>query len=357
MVNQTRLRRARPVIVALLTLFLATACDLLLTTPFPDFLGYTDITLDLGGRIDAIWSGAGSIDYRMEVVVTDTNDPRLLLLVEPPTESGSTGFQYRGRLLVFDADLNLLNTTAPLTELDTFGRPFVYGPDGNILVGNTILDTDGVALDTLPFLGLEGPGVTANTLGDPSAVVLSLPAGEFTGFDVEWVRYTDATFPWTLEDDGILPILPPANRPSSASEGFQVLNAAFHPVDDQVTLLLSQPSVPRVVAVRFSLPSLLNGTLSELVPSMNAFPVSVDADRPLDTHATADGFFLRRRDGWLGYQRWTPSGPLELVGNRERIVGDRSFNRTFAFLSSHGQQFMYRFDPASRVLTRYRRWW
>ena len=350
--------------MALLTLFAVTACDVLLTTPFPDFLGYTDITLDLGGRIDAIWSGAGSIDYRMEVVVTETDDPRLLLLVEPPTESGSSGFQYRGRLLVFDADLNLLNTTAPLTEIDTFGRPFVFGPDGNILVGNTILDgNDGSAVETLPFLGLEGPGVTV--LGftsppaqpDPSAVVFSLPAGEFTGFDLEWVRYSVPIDEWLQLADGILPILPPGNRPSSAADGFQVLSAAFHATDDQVTLLLSQPSVPRVVAVRFSLPALLDGTLGELVPSMGAFPVSIDADRPLDTHATMDGFLLRRRDGWFDYYRWTPSGPLELVGSRQRIVGDRSFNRTFAFLASGGQQYMYRFDPASRILTRYRRWW
>ncbi|MFP4510896.1 MAG: hypothetical protein ACLFNQ_12310 [Spirochaetaceae bacterium] len=349
--------------VILLTVTIANSCDLLSVASFPDFLAYTDISVDLGSRVDDIWSRAGSIEYRIEMVGTDTDAPRLLLLVEPPTQSTSSGFEYLGRLLVFDADLNLLNTAEPLSDLDTFGRPFVFGPDGNILAGNTILDPDGVPQDTLPFLGFEGPGVTVPAftdppaVADPSIVVFSLPAGEFTGFDMQWARYTDATFPWTLQDQASLSILAPGNRPASASEGFQILDAAFHPVDDQVTLLLSQPAVQRVVAVRFDLTELLDGNLSELLPSGDDFRISIAADRPLDTHATAEGFFLRRRDGWLEYYRWTQQGQLDLVENRVRIAGDRSFNRSFAFLVTDGQQYMYRFDPASRILTRYRRWW
>ncbi len=357
MVKQPRFCRLLPLSALVLVLSLNTACEVLLTTPFPDFLGYTDISVDLDSEVGSIWSGTESIEYRMQVVASENEDPRLLLLVEPPTESGSSGFRYRGRLLVFDSDLNLLNTTAPLSDLDTFGRPFAFGPDGNILAGNTILDRDGLALDTLPFLGVEGPGVTALNFTTPSALAFSLPPGEFTGFDLEWVQYTDDTFPWTVANDNTIAILPPDNRPSSVSEGFQVLNAAFHPTSDQVTLLLSQPATQRVMAVRFNLPDLLDGGLTELATASNDFPISLDADRPLDTHATSDGFFLRRRDGWIEYHPWTSSGSLRSDGSPVQIVGDRSFNRSFAFLATGEQQFMYRFDPGSRVLTRYRRWW
>ena len=49
---------------------------------------------------------------------------------------------------------------------------------------------------------------------------------------------------------------------------------------------------------------------------------------------------------------------LRLVGEKTSLAGDRYFFRHYAFLSGvTGGEYMYRFDPSSRVLTRYTRWW
>ena len=58
---------------------------------------------------------------------------------------------------------------------------------------------------------------------------------------------------------------------------------------------------------------------------------------------------------------WTaPSQALGWSGSPVQIVGDRSLSRRYAFLieqTGNQYQYMYRFDPSSGILTRYKRWW
>jgi hypothetical protein len=103
-----------------------------------------------------------------------------------------------------------------------------------------------------------------------------------------------------------------------------------------------------------------------LLPNVTSWPVGADAwpvvvsqDRP-QLHADAGGIFMVQRDGWMTRYAWTvPSQALAWTGSPVQIVGDRSLSRLYAFLlpQSGGPQYMYRFDPASRILTRYKRWW
>ena len=134
----------------------------------------------------------------------------------------------------------------------------------------------------------------------------------------------------------------------------------------EVTFILSEPAQGRIVAARTSLCERhLRHRALPLLPSVtswpvdaSAWPLSVTVDRP-DLHADINGFFMVQRDGWMTRYTWTPSGALSQVGTPQQIVGDRSLNRHYAFLlpQSGGPQYMYRFDPASRILTRYKRWW
>ncbi|TVR31947.1 MAG: hypothetical protein EA404_08770 [Spirochaetaceae bacterium] len=332
-------------------------CDFLLTTPFPGFLGYTDISVDLTSRIESLHSNLGEVEFVLHTVYTNADVPRLILVAEPPSSSQSDAFSYRGRAFFFDEDLSFLNVASPSGELDTFGKPFAYGPDGNVLIGNTILSPDGEVLGVLPYQGLEGPAVLETD--EPSTVVFALAPGSYSGYDLEWLAYRTPPFPWSPDTQGTLPILPPGNRPSSNDRAYQILDVVYHQTTEEMTFLLSQPAAGRIVAARASWPAIRDGLLDALAPSEGSFPIRIDADRPLDVHADTEGFFLRRRDGWMEYRRWTPDGPLELQGSEVRIVGDRFFRRAYAFFSGPdvGNHYMYRFDASSRVLTRYRRWW
>ncbi|MFW6249650.1 MAG: hypothetical protein ACOC47_00990 [Alkalispirochaetaceae bacterium] len=347
-------------------------CDILSTTPFPDFLDYTDESVDLSGEIGDISNDPADTAYSLDVVYTATDEPRVMLLVEPPADPDA-GFDYRGELLLFDAELDLVGSARPGSDLDTFGRPFAYAHDGNLLVSNSIIATDGSYIDSVTYEGYEGPAfVDPNVTGDPHSprtYVFSRPAGDFAGFELVWQAYAaDATpgAPYTLpvSEPRPVPIIPASEQPNPDTDGYddlgyQLLDAVYNVATDEVTFLLSEPSEERVLAARALLDDIEDGALTSLVSGPNDFPVEVDADRPLDVHADRRGFFLRRRDGWLERQEWTSEGELDTRGGSQRIVGDRYFDRKYGFLSGPDAAtgYMYRFDPSSRVLTRYRRWW
>lgn len=340
-------------------------CDVLSTTPFPDFLGYSDVSVDLSGEIRDISNDPSGITYSLNVV-SATDQPRVLLLVEPPSEPDAD-FEYRGELLIFDDGLDSLGSARPGSDLDTFGRPFAYAHDGNLLVSNSILAPDGSYIDSVTYQGYEGPAFV-----DPDAsrtYVFSLPAGDFAGFELVWEAYEgNATpgSPYTLPvaSPQPVPIIPASEQPNPGTDGYddlgyQLLDAVYNDATDEVTFLFSEPSAERVVAARAVRADIEDGSLASLVSGPNDFPVEVEADRPLDAHADGEGFFLRRRDGWLERHEWTTSGALDVRGSPERIVGDRYFDRQYGFLSGPDAEtgYMYRFDPSSRVLTRYKKWW
>lgn len=340
-------------------------------SPFPEFIAYTDLSVNLDNRVDDIQGGEPSVDYTLQTITRSNgtaDEPRLLLLVEP-FDADDSSFDYKGRLLMFDQDLNLLATAAPLSSLDTFGRPFAYGHDGRILVSNSILTAAGVTETTLTFLGLEGPAVQDTTTVPVRTVVFSLSPGEFSGFQIQWNVYDDIGVvnpedPWSNVGSDSFQIIPVAEQPSDPDDddGYQILGVVYsNDANDEITFLLSEPSQERVVAARVNLSDIVDGApppLTNLVSSSAAFPIEVAADRPLDVHIDPDGFFLRLRDGWMERHNWTSSGTLSYLG-RHRIIGDRSFDRNYAFLSGSlvTEQYMYRFDPTSRVLTRYTQWW
>jgi hypothetical protein len=362
-----RLSAVAPPIVALLVLLLAATllagCDIVTTTPYPEFLGYTDLSVDLSGRIEEIWDSPGEVDYQLDVVYTATDPARVLLVVEPPSDSGD-GFDYRGRLLMFDADLNLVETLSPLTDLDFFSRPFVYGHDGGVLLVSTMLIEPGGYLydDSLTFEGLEGPAIADVGVG---TYVFSAPPGSFTTFDVSWREYTGTAVVnagvsdtiYSPVGSGSFPIIPSAQSGDDA--GYQILDAYYNEATGEVTFLLSEPAAERVVAARTILADITGGSLTSLASGPNSFPIEVGADRPLDYHVDEDGFFLRRRDGLLERYDWTPTGELRQT-RKKTLIGDRYFFRSYAFLSGDsptGEEYMYRFDPSARILTRYKKWW
>lgn len=369
MVAKRRLSRLRWAAAASAAL-LVVACNLL-QSPFPEFIAYTDLAVNLDSRIDGIQGNEPSVEYTLQTITRSngTAEPARLLLLVRPFDADDSGFDYKGQLLIFDQDLNLLASASPLSSLDTFGRPFAYGHDSRILVSNSILTAGGVPETTLTFLGLEGPAVQDTTANGPRTVVFSLSPGEFSGFQIQWNVYNDLGVvnpedPWSDGGSDTFEIIPVAEQPSDPDDddGYQILGVFYsNDANDDITFLLSEPSRERVVAARVKLGDIVDGappSLSNLVSSANAFPVDVAADRPLDVHIDPDGFFLRLRNGWMERHNWTSSGTLVYLG-RHRIIGDRSFDRNYAFLSGSlvTEQYMYRFDPTSRVLTRYTQWW
>ncbi|HYW85064.1 MAG TPA: hypothetical protein VFB30_17515, partial [Spirochaetia bacterium] len=144
-----------------------------------------------------------------------------------------------------------------------------------------------------------------------------------------------------------------------------LVGQAYNSTTDEVTFVLSEPAQGRIMAARIGRLAAISGT-GVLLPSAtswpvpaSAWPVEIDVDRPA-LFVDIGGFFLVRRDGWMERYTWNAAGtPLALVGDPVRIVGDKSLSRGYAFLvpQGGGSPYMYRFDPSSRVLTRYRRWW
>jgi hypothetical protein len=350
--------------LGLLALLLA-GCELFTTTPFPEFLAYTDISVDLAREIEEIWERPGEIDYQLDVVYSPTEEARVLLVVEPPTDQDG-GFEYKGRLLIFDEDLDLIAEVRPKSDFDFFARPYAYGHTAGImLISNMLITAAGQLFDvSLTYQGLEGPAIV-----DPGSAtyLFAPPPGDFATYEIRQQGYTGlAVFPgdvnlWSFAALVTFPIVPPGAQSSDDDAGYQILDVVYNGLagpNDDVTFLLSEPSEGRVVAARRKLSDISGGSTTELVSG--SFPIEIEADRPLDYHADADGFFLRRRDGLLERHNWTVSGALELTGGGKTLVGDRYFARKYAFLSGatlSGNEYMYRFDPSSRVLTRYTRWW
>jgi hypothetical protein len=370
MVKRLRVRRAA-LLAVLLAALAPMGCDLFTVTPFPGYLEMTDSSIDLGARIDAIAAGSSPVSYDLTVVTAAGLPPRLLLLVEPPSSDPTVGFNYRGQLIFLDQDLTALGQAKTKTSLDYFGKPYSYAADGNILSADTVLTPDGA--DTVtgtvnPPHGLEGfafktkPPVTLET------DVFASPSGKYTSFDLSCVGYD--TIWGNVLTKRSLAIIPDAARPSSsdpnyANLGYQLVGLAYNDSSDQITFVLSEPAQGRIVAARIDRASATSGS-GVLLPAAtawpvpaSAWPVSVDVDRPA-LAADPDGFFLVRRDGWMERYAWTASGTLSLSGAAVRVAGDRSLSRRYAFLvpQTAGQpSYMYRFDPSSRILTRYRRWW
>jgi hypothetical protein len=343
-------------------------CDLLTVTPFPAFLGYTDMSKDLASAVERVWDKPEEVSYQLEVVYTDTDAARVLLVIEPPSDSGGD-YEYRGEMLMLDEDLNTVARVRPPSDLDFFARPFAYGHQaGVILVSNMLITSSGQPFDvSLTYLGLEGPAIAdrlGTAAGSPATYLFAPPPGEFATFDLTWQSYFQpSTFPatiWSFLSSGTLPILPAGSRPSGQDAGYQILDAVYNSATDEVTFLFSEPAEARVVAARALLSEIVDGTVTSLAGGAGSFPIDVEADRPLDARADTNGFFLRRREGVIERCTWTATGALRLVGEPRTLVGDRSFDRRYAFLAGNspsGRRAMYRFDPASRVLTRYKRWW
>ena len=347
---RARLRWGVIAVVALVTV----ACDLI-GSPFPRFLAHTDRAVDLSGAIRAIQDGRPAADYTLRTISAAGGSferSRVLLLVEPFDEA-NPDFGYRGRLLILDPDLNLLATAAPLNSLDTFGRPFAYGHDGRILVSNSILSPEGITEASLDFRGFEGPAI----IDAERTIVFSLsPAGAFAGNRIAWSAYDssggEVPRAWANVASGSFPIIADAE----GSGGYRILDAVRNE-QGEVTFLLSEPSRQRFVAARVEIAAIIDRSLDSLVSGADAFPVAVPADRPLDVHIDVAGFFLRLRDGWFERHGWNPSGALSYQG-KTRLFGDRFFDRAYTFLlgSAVTNRYMYRFDPNSRILTRYTQW-
>jgi hypothetical protein len=360
---------AAPLAAGILALALAApSCDFLKATPFPGYLDGTDSSIDLSARIDDIAAGQSPISYDLQLVEADGKDPRLLLLVEPPSSDESSGFDYKGKLIFLDEDLGVRGQAGVSSSLDYFSKPYSYTHDGNnILAGYTVLTQDGGSTLSPPdppklgtAHGLEGFALTDGTY----TYIFSTPSGSYASFDISCRGYFGPG--WGLvfmEGTRTLPILPASARPAAsepnyANLGYQLIGMRFNAAADEVTFVLSEPAQKRILAARLTLIEATDGT-TPLIGNAGAWPVSIDADRPL-VAVSERGLFLVRRDGWMEFYRWTETGALALVGEPERIVGDRSITRPYAFLdreASGGRSYMYRFDPASRILTRYEGWW
>ncbi len=361
-------RQAAPLASLFAVLFLA-GCEIFTVSPFPAFVDQTDISMDLGSRINAITGGAAPVTYDLNVIDQPGLPPRVLLLVDPPSSDPNLGFDYKGKLIFMDEDLNVLGQAGTASSLDYFSKPYSYGADHNVLAGYSVLDPSGNSVRTLTPTTLEGFALSDGT---NFTYIFSTPAGQYASFDLNFIAYNSI---WGLIFPSVqtLAIIPQAARPGSsdpnyANLGYQLVGLAFDPgatpATSLITFVLSEPAQGRIVAVRLDLAAATSGT-GVLLPAVTSWPVagsswplSVTVDRP-ELHADANGFFLVQRDGWMTRYTWTPSGSLAQVGSVLQIVGDRSLTRHYAFLlpQSGAPQYMYRFDPSSRILTRYRRWW
>lgn len=344
------------ILAAMCMLCLLSSCDILTTTPFPGFIDKTDISIDLASHVDSIGGGKAGTSFDLAVVPGAT--PRVLLLVEPPSSDSSGTFNYTGQLIFMDKDLNVVGQAATASPTDYFSKPYTYTHDGtNILAGYTVLTQDGgktSASQSSPT-GIVGYAFATAT---ETYTFATTPSGAYASFDLTWRGYNNGSA-WSIDgNSGTIAIIPQASRPSDSNLGYQLAGLSFNSASSEITFVFSQPSVGRVVAVRTTLAGVTSGGNPVIFPSGEAWPVSIDADRPA-VFADTEGLFLVRRDGWLDRQSWTQTGALSLTGTT-RIVGDKSLSRRYAFLAqqaSSGPSYMYRFDPSSRILTRYRRWW
>ncbi len=362
-------RQATRLAPLLALLFLA-GCEIFTVSPFPGFVDKTDISINLGSRINAITGGVSPVKYDLNVIDYPGLAPRVLLLVEPPSSDPVAGFDYKGKLVVMDKDLNVLGEASTASSLDYFSKPYTYAADTSnpgspigfkILAGYTVLDDSGARVQTLTPTTLQGFAFTDGTTN----YIFSTPAGQYASFDLNFATYSNI---WGLLSSlQSLAIIPPSARPSTsdpnyANLGYQLVGIAVS--GSEITFVLSEPAQGRIVAARTTIATATSGT-GVLLPAVTSWPVdagswplAVTVDRP-ELHADANGFFLVQRDGWMTRYTWTPTGSLAQVGDALQIVGDRSLSRHYAFLlpQSGGPQYMYRFDPSSRILTRYKRWW
>jgi len=357
--------------VALLVLvfpaLLLAGCDLFTASPFPGFTYVTDISMNLTSRISSITSGKSPVNYDLEVVVDAAGlNHRVLLLVEPPSSDPNLGFNYKGQLIFMDKDLNVLGQASTPTSLDYFSKPYGYAADGNILAGYIVLTPSGsLARAPLTSLGLEGFAFTDGT----STYVFSTPSGQYASFDLDYAIYNNS---WGIISSGqTLAIIPQAARPSSSDPnypnlGYQLLGLSYDPPpgSGNVTFVFSEPSTANILLARMPLATATSGT-GVILPTATGWPVdpgswplSLSQDRPA-LSADSQGIFMVQRDGWMTRYAWTsPSQALGWSGSPVQIVGDRSLSRRYAFLiPQSGPQYMYRFDPSSGILTRYKRWW
>jgi hypothetical protein len=362
-------------VLALLAVLSLSTCEIFTVTPFPDFVDKTDISIDLSREIDAIAGGQSTISYQLTVVDNPNPvfPPRVLLLVEPPSSDPNVGFDYKGKLIFMDRDLKVLNRVGTGSSLDYFSKPYAYAHDGNVLAGYTVLTPDGgtTTVGTLnPPPGLEGFALTNGAVTETD--IFATPSGQYASFNISYIGYNTAGLGWGIVlPAGTLSIVPPPSLPSSsdpnyANLGYQLVGLAYNSVTDEITFVLSEPAQGRIVAARMGRVAATSGS-GVLLPSAgswpvaaSAWPVEVDVDRPA-LFADVDGFFLVRRDGWMERYTWNAAGtPLILTGAPVKIVGDRSLSRRYAFLvpqTAGLPTYMYRFDPSSKMLTRYRRWW
>jgi hypothetical protein len=351
-------------------------CEIFTVTPFPGFTDRTDIAINLGARIDAIANGQSPINYDLAVADYPSQQPRVLLLVEPPSSDPTEGFKYTGQIILMDQDLKVLGQATTEDTGKYFSRPYSYAADTNsptgfdILAGYTALNpASGNRVITLTPSGLEGFAFTDGS----NTYAFSTPAGQYASFDLQFVEYTNT---WGIlappASGNTVAIIPPAARPSTsdpnyANLGYQLVGLAYDSATTNVTFVLSEPAQGRIVAARMSLSAAVNtSTAGVLLPGATSWPVpasawptAVNADRP-ELHADAGGFFMVQRDGWMTRYTWDTSGGTPTLTGSRQVVGDRSLSRHYAFLipqTAGLTQYMYRFDPASRTLTRYKRWW
>ncbi|NBC29222.1 MAG: hypothetical protein GVY29_04430 [Spirochaetes bacterium] len=304
------------------------------TTPFPQYLDETDGHIDLSDEVLATAGDSTDLSYDLAVVQRPGRESRILLLVEPPSSDPDLGFNYRGRLFLFDRELNLLSSAAPGSSFDYFGRPYTYAHDDNLLVAYTVLSQDGQETDigTLdPNHGLEGFAFTNGT----ETYLFASPSGEYAAFVIDYAGYNEAS--WGRFLDGTLTIIPEEAQPTGEEPnisqlGYQLVGIAYNEETTEITFMLSEPSRGRVVAARTDLETATSGS-GVLLPDAESWqqaswPVTLEVDRP-DIHVDEDGFFVVRRDGWLERYSWTRQGELALQGERVRVVGDRSLTRQF----------------------------
>lgn len=333
------------------------SCGFLMITPFPSFMGGVEYVLELPElpEYTAI-AGRSESGTRYDLAVIG-NGPtmRVLLKVEPPSSVGG-GFEYRGRIIVFDENLIPLGVIAPDTPLDYLSRPYAYGHNaGELLIGYTVFD------DAVPFSlaqGLEPHGLTGFAFTDSPPLtthVVSSPSGVFSGFQLEVRSYSGTPGLWAAPIETAADIIPPDewpadDDPDKARLGYQLLGLVFEPPTN-VKLLLSRPSELQVTAVSTTLATLTGSGL--LLPSETSGGLLRldNIDRP-GASVDDSGFFLLQRNGWFVRYEWDPvAGAVETV----RVVGDTSFARRYAFY--YGGDTFYRFDPAALTLTKIKGWW
>ncbi|HVO39870.1 MAG TPA: hypothetical protein VMV03_12650 [Spirochaetia bacterium] len=332
------------------------SCDFMGVTPFPGFVDKTDLAVDLGSRIDSISNGASSVTFDLNVVKdpSASQQHRVLLLVEP--QSGAGSFSYTGQEIVMDQNLAVLGQAKTATSLDYFSKPYAYAHNGNILIGYALITPQGQpGSQTLSATGLEGFAFTDGT----DTYVFATPSGSYTSFDLSWIDYLPG-WGYSLNSPGTLSIIPAAMRPSTsdpnyANLGYQLIGLSYNASSAELTFVLSQPAQGTILARRIPLATAI--TPGAVLMPTGAADVSLESDRPY-VSSDIGGLFLVRREGWMDRYPWTQTGALSFVGSKTEIVGDRSLSRKYAFLETGSPpSYMYRFDPSSRILTRYRRWW